>query len=91
MKKSKKVEELCGKVKKMMEVLINDRTIPRNIRNAVSKAKEEIEKGIDEVKLASAVHILDEISNDPNMPLYARTQIWNIVSQLEEIRRIVAK
>jgi len=90
-KKSKKVEELCGKVKKMMEVLINDRTIPRNIRNAVSKAKEEIEKGIDEVKLASAVHILDEISNDPNMPLYARTQIWNIVSQLEEIRRIVAK
>ncbi len=91
MRKSKKAEELCGKVKKMMEVLINDRTIPRNIRNAVSKAKEEIEKGIDEVKLASAVHILDEISNDPNMPLYARTQIWNIVSQLEEIRRIVAK
>jgi len=62
-----------------------------SLRNAVSKAKEEIEKEIDEVKLASAVHILDEISNDPNMPLYARTQIWNIVSQLEEIRRIVAK
>lgn len=89
--KKRKVEELHKNVRKMMEILINDRTIPKNIRNAVSKAKEEIENGIDEVRLASAVHILDEISNDPNMPLYARTQIWNIVSQLEELRRLVTK
>jgi len=89
--KKRKVEELHKNVMKIMEILINDRTIPKNIRSAVSKAKEEIENGIDEVRLASAVHILDEISNDPNMPLYARTQIWNIVSQLEELRRLVTK
>jgi len=28
---------------------------------------------------------LDDISSDPNMPSYVRTQIWNVVSQLESI------
>jgi len=28
---------------------------------------------------------LDEISQDPNCPLFARTKIWNILSQLETI------
>jgi len=81
------------RVIKMMEAVINDRTVPRNIRNAVEEAKKEVQKeGIEEeVKLATAVQILDEITNDPNMPLYTRTQIWNIVTQLEELRRIATK
>ncbi|MCD6371107.1 MAG: UPF0147 family protein [Candidatus Aenigmarchaeota archaeon] len=81
------------RVIKMMEAVINDRTVPRNIRNAVEEAKKEVQReGIEEeVKLATAVQILDEITNDPNMPLYTRTQIWNIVTQLEELRRIGTK
>ena len=29
----------------------------------------------------------DDIINDPNMPMYTRTQIWNIVSMLESVKR----
>jgi len=41
----------------------------------------------DELKISAAVSTLDEIINDPNMPMYTRTQIWNIVSMLEQLRR----
>ena len=77
----------------IMNMIINDRTIPRNIRNAVENAKKTLEsnEGEEVIRVSSAIQTLDEIINDPNMPLYARTRIWNIVSKLEEIRRILEK
>jgi len=76
--------------KPVMEILdriINDRTVPRNIREAVEKAKNALNsKEEEELKINTAIVTLDEISNDPNMPLYTRTQIWNAVSLLEQIK-----
>jgi uncharacterized protein (UPF0147 family) len=77
--------------KPVMEILdriINDRTVPKNIRESVERAKNALNRNEEEeeLKINSAIVILDEISNDPNMPLYTRTQIWNAVSLLEQIR-----
>ena len=38
------------------------------------------------IRASNAISTLDEISQDPNCPLYARTKIWNAVSVLETIR-----
>ncbi|MGC8993577.1 MAG: UPF0147 family protein [Candidatus Aenigmatarchaeota archaeon] len=74
-------------VLEILERIINDRTVPRNIREAVERAKNELNsKGEEELKISNAIVMLDEISNDPNMPLYTRTQIWNAVSLLEQIK-----
>ncbi|HKZ45204.1 MAG TPA: UPF0147 family protein [archaeon] len=72
----------------LLDRIINDRTVPKNIRKAAEDSK-TILNGADspEVKISTAIHILDEIINDPNMPMYTRTQIWNAVSILEEERR----
>lgn len=73
----------------MLSSVIEDRTVPRNIRTAVEQAKKDLEdksKDID-LKLSSAISILDEITNDPNIPMYTRTQIWNIVSMLENAKK----
>ena len=71
----------------ILDRIINDRSVPRNIREAVEKAKNAlIERGEEEMKINSAIVTLDEISNDPNMPLFTRTQIWNAVTLLEQIR-----
>ena len=75
---------------KLLDGIIDDRTIPRNIRAAAEEAKKEISEKPDnswDIRLSSAISILDEIINDPNMPMYARTQIWNIVSMLEAVKR----
>jgi len=73
----------------LLEQIINDRTVPKNIRAAAQESKNVLNDGkeADEVKISTAIHILDDIINDPNMPMYTRTQIWNIVSMLESKRR----
>jgi uncharacterized protein (UPF0147 family) len=73
----------------MLEQIMNDRTVPRNIRAAAENSKAALSSNEEnpEVKISTAIQILDEIINDPNMPMYTRTQIWNVVSMLEEKRR----
>jgi uncharacterized protein (UPF0147 family) len=62
-----------------------DRTVPRNIREKVEASIRALQNDKDEVKVRinTAISHLDEVSNDPNIPMYARTQIWNIVTALE--------
>jgi len=72
----------------LLDRIVNDRTVPRNIRKAAEDSKTVLNsKDAPEVRISTAIHILDEIINDPNMPMYTRTQIWNAVSILEERRR----
>jgi hypothetical protein len=73
----------------MLDLVINDRTVPKNIRKAAEDSKNILgdDKQTIEVRISTAIHILDETINDPNMPMYARTKIWNAVSLLEERRR----
>ncbi len=72
----------------LLDQIINDRTVPKNIRAAAEQSKNVLSsKDSAEVKISTAISILDEIINDPNMPVYTRTQIWNVVSMLEEKRR----
>ena len=37
------------------------------------------------VKVSTVLTKLDEISNDPNIPVHARTLIWEVLSKLESI------
>ncbi len=75
-------------ISEMLGTIVNDRTVPKNIRAAVEEAETVIEgTAAVELKISTAISTLDDIINDPNMPMYTRTQIWNIVSMLEQIRR----
>lgn len=71
-------------INKMLDEINDDRTVPRNIRNLIQEAKDHL-NGKQElpVRINSAISILDEVSNDSNIPIYTRTQIWNMVSMLE--------
>jgi uncharacterized protein len=66
---------------------MSDDAVPRNIRRSAENVKSMLldDKVSDSVKAASAISVLDEISNDPNIPLHTRTLIWNVASQLETI------
>ncbi len=75
-------------VAEIMARVAEDTSVPRNIRRAASEAREALlkEKEDQVVRAASAMMILDEISNDPNMPVHTRTTIWNVLSILETVR-----
>ena len=38
------------------------------------------------VRANNTISLLDDVTQDPNMPSYVRTQLWQAVSKLESIR-----
>ena len=38
------------------------------------------------VRAANTISLLDDVTQDPNLPSYVRTQLWQAVSKLESIR-----
>ena len=75
-----------NEISEMVGTLVNDTTIPKNIRKALSEAKSRLdsteEKG---VKVSAAIYLIESVSDDINMPAHARTQIWAIMSALESL------
>lgn len=61
---------------------------PRNIRKSITSILEELksEEYSMSVRAANTTSLLDDITQDPNMPSYVRTSLWQIVSMLENIR-----
>jgi len=69
----------------ILDVLADDNSVPRNIRKGATDAKTRLldTKDAMDVRATSAIMILDDLANDPNIPLHGRTLIWNVISQLE--------
>jgi uncharacterized protein len=80
---SAKVLQICEN----LDMLQEDTSVPRNIRRGADEAKKILlsERDALDVRKAGAIGILDELANDPNIPLHGRTLIWNIMSQLETV------
>ncbi|MGA8542876.1 MAG: UPF0147 family protein [Thermoplasmata archaeon] len=68
--------------------LADDSSVPRNIRRGAQTARDALAKprvALD-VRIASAVYLLDDLANAPNLPTHGRTAIWSIISSLESIQ-----
>lgn len=81
---SEKIIKQCADVLKQ---ITDDDSVPRNIRRAADGTRKKL---FDDsvslaVRAASATSVLDEVSNDPNIPLHTRTLVWGVVSQLETV------
>lgn len=81
-------EEKRDKAVQILEAVANDVGTPRNIRRVVKAAADELfnEKYTPAVRAANAIEMIEEIINDPNMPVFTRTQLWMAISILETIR-----
>jgi len=60
------------------------KTIKKNITDLVAVLGGE-EYSLS-VRAANAISMLDDITQDPNMPSYVRVTLWQAVSKLEAIR-----
>ncbi len=61
---------------------------PRNIRKNITDLINDL-KTTDypvSVRAANTISLLDDITQDPNVPSYVRTSLWQVVSTLENIR-----
>ncbi|MDH4291381.1 MAG: UPF0147 family protein [Candidatus Bathyarchaeota archaeon] len=91
MVRKKKLQEYEERIKEAMNVLglvSEDTTTPRNIRRAAKQSIESLQltENTPAVRASSAISILDDILQDPNMPPYTRVKLWNVMSLLEAIK-----
>ncbi|MCS7126521.1 MAG: UPF0147 family protein [Aigarchaeota archaeon] len=77
-------------VVQILESIANDTNTPRNIRRVAKAASDSLfdERYPIAVRAANAIEMIEEVINDPNMPVFARTQFWMAISILEVIRSI---
>jgi len=80
-------EKILLEIMELLSQIENDYGIPRNIRLKIKSACAALETSDKcvSIRVDKSIQELDDISDDPNIPVYARTQIWNIVSKLESI------
>ena len=73
----------------LIQQIANDRTVPRNIRSRCEDSIKTLQNEKEDLALRvnTVISSMDEISNDPNIPIYTRTQVWNIVSILESMQK----
>jgi len=70
-----------------MDFLLNDTSVPKNVKSSIKEAKEHLSTEEDYVvRVSSAIYNIDAISNDINLPAQARTSVWSILSMLESIK-----
>ena len=82
------VEKKLENVAAILDMLSEDTSVPRNIRKGAKDSKERLfdsREALD-LRCASVVSVLEDLANDPNIPLHGRTLIWNATSILESIK-----
>lgn len=87
----KENEDKIVRAMSTLQSVADSNITPRNIRKIVKDSivmlqDQNLSPG---VRAANAVSLLDEVSQDPNMPSFARVTIWNAVSTLESVRETV--
>lgn len=68
--------------------IIGSSSTPKTIKKSITDLIEDLnnEEYSLSVRAANTISLLDDVTQDPNMPSYVRTQLWQAVSKLESIR-----
>jgi len=68
--------------------IVSSNSTPKTIKKSISDLIVSLssQEYSLSVRAANAISLLDDITQDPNMPSYVRTQLWQAVSKLESIR-----
>ena len=71
-----------------LNLIVSTNSTPKTVKKSITDLVTELVKEEDAlaVRAANAVSLLDDITQDVNMPSYVRTQLWQAVSKLESIR-----
>lgn len=80
------VKQKMGQILEVLDQLAEDTSVPRNIRRGATEAKAKLEMNAPlDVRAAGAIGKLDDLANDPNIPMHGRTIIYRIITELENL------
>lgn len=72
----------------VLDQIIASSSTPKTIKKSITDLVTGLKStdGSMSVRAANAISMLDDITQDPNMPSYVRVTLWQAVSKLEAIR-----
>ena len=80
-------ESMKGAIETLEQITSSNstpKTIKKSITDLITDLKNP-EYSLS-VRAANTISLLDDVTQDANMPSYVRTQLWQAVSKLESIR-----
>ena len=71
-----------------LEQIVASNSTPKTIKKSITDLIADLNNNEYSlsVRAANTISLLDDVTQDPNMPSYVRTQLWQAVSKLESIR-----
>ena len=77
------MQEQINNIMTTLSFIKEDNSVPKNIRSKIDETINSFNiKGDVSLKISKVLQELDEISNDPNLPIYTRIEILNIIGIL---------
>ncbi len=84
---SQNKESMKGAIETLEQITSSNST-PKTIKKSITDLITELKNSEYSlsVRAANTISLLDDVTQDANMPSYVRTQLWQAVSKLESIR-----
>ena len=83
----KATKKTFEEAEQLISIMLEDRTVPRNIKRKAQEALNHLHQNDSPAVLASnAISYVDDLSQDPNCPYHTRTLIYKILSLLETVK-----
>ncbi|MFX1325300.1 MAG: UPF0147 family protein [Promethearchaeota archaeon] len=82
------VKNAFDTVENLLNGLLGDRSVPRNIKRIAQKGIDELHREDESPGVISSnvMYMVDDLSLDPNIPFHSRTTIYRIISILEKVK-----
>ncbi len=82
------IQEAFKNVEVLLQGMLNDRSVPRNIKRIAQRGLNELGKETETpgVLASNIMYLVSDLSLDPNIPFASRTTVYRIISILETIK-----
>ncbi len=66
-----------------------DYSMPRRVKSVLKKVGDDLKKKDQDfsMRVTTAIYGIEEVANDINIPMHAKTTLWDIISDLESLKR----
>ncbi len=80
--------EMFEEVIALLNQIQEDTNIPKSVRTDIEWTITALQENTEDhsMRCDKSLQKLDDLSNNPNIPSYIRTQLWNVLSMLESAR-----
>lgn len=85
---SDEVKTAFETVESLLNGMLGDRSVPRNIKRVAQRSVDELHKEDESPGVISSnvMYMVDDLAQDANIPFATRTTVYRIISILENIK-----